>query len=151
MNKTAISAAFVIGTVIAGLLVGYITLPGEWYAGLAKPPFNPPNWIFGPVWTVLYILIGRVGARAYFRRVEHPNLLNLWIALLILNLLWSPAFFGLHQMVLALAIIILLLLGIIAFIAIARKRDPVSAGLFVPYLIWVAFATLLNASLLYLN
>jgi len=132
----------------AGLLIGYATLPGEWYASLAKPPFNPPNWIFGPVWSLLYVMIAIAGWRTW-RHDPDGTAMKAWVAQLFLNFLWSPTFFGAKLMGPALVVIVLLLASILVFIA--RSRDRVSRWLFVPYAAWVAFATLLNASLLWLN
>lgn len=141
--------AFLLLVVGGGILIGLLTAPGPWYAGLEKPVFNPPPWIFGPVWTVLYVLIAIAGWRAW--QDPHGSLMKAWIAQLVLNFGWSPAFFGLHQIGLALVIIMLLLAAIVSFILLAWRRDRVCVWLFVPYLAWVAFATLLNAALFLLN
>ena len=125
-------------------------MPGDWYQSLAKPPFNPPNWIFAPVWSLLYILIAIAGARTFLRE-GLSNAFGLWIMQLILNFLWSPAFFGAQNAHLALAVIVPLLGTILAFIALRWQRDRVAALLFVPYAAWVSFATLLNASIVWLN
>jgi len=137
---------FIVLVLGAGLLIGYATLPGEWYASLVKPPFNPPNWIFGPVWSLLYVMIAIAGWRSW--RQDRPAM-KAWVAQLFLNFLWSPTFFGAKLMAPALVVIVLLLASILVFIT--RSRDRVSRWLFVPYAAWVAFATLLNASLLWLN
>ncbi|UXN61013.1 TspO/MBR family protein [Phyllobacterium zundukense] len=128
-----------------GLVIGYITLPGEWYAGLVKPSFNPPSWI----WTILYILIAIAGWQVWDRGLSLPQDFR-W-AQLALNFLWSPTFFGFQQMGLALIVIVLLLITIIGFIKVTWSSEPVSALLFVPYLLWVAFASPLNVSLWRLN
>jgi translocator protein len=141
---------FLVAVVGGGLLIGYATLPGEWYASLIKPPFNPPNWLFAPVWTILYVLIAIAGWRV-FRVAPKSGAFQLWIAQMILNFLWSPIFFGLEEVRLALAIIATLLVTILGFIFRARPIDHVAATLFIPYAAWVAFATLLNASLWWLN
>jgi benzodiazapine receptor len=83
---------FVVLTVAGGNLVGYLSIPGAWYEGLQKPWFNPPNWIFGPVWTVLYVLVGIAGARVFIRERD-GSLPRLWFLQLALNYAWSPAFF----------------------------------------------------------
>jgi len=149
MSRSMALLLFLVLVVGGGLLIGYVTLPGEWYAGLAKPSFNPPNWVFAPVWTILYVLIAIAGWRVWDYGLTRPQ--QLWWTQLVLNFLWSPTFFGLHQMGLALVIMILLLVAIVGFIRATWEPDHASAVLFVPYLIWVAFAALLNASLWMLN
>ncbi len=142
-------AAFLLVTIGGGWLIGFVTRPGAWYAGLAKPPFNPPSWIFAPVWTLLYVLIAIAGARGYESGTSTG--FALWVAQLALNFAWSPVFFRLHRTGLALAVVAALLAVIVAFIAEQWTADRVSAWLFVPYACWVAFATLLNASIVVLN
>ena len=149
MSRSQALLLFLVLVIGGGLAIGYITLPGEWYAGLVKPSFNPPNWIFAPVWTILYILIAIAGWRVWDRGLSVPQ--EFWWAQLALNFLWSPAFFGFQQMGLALIVIVLLLITIIGFIKVTWSSEPVSALLFVPYLLWVAFASLLNVSLWRLN
>ena len=150
MNRTALTLVFIIGVSAAGSLIGIYNLPGEWYAGLVKPPFNPPNWIFGPVWTVLYVFIGIVGARAF---MDNPSGLafRVWCGQLVLNFLWSPLFFGQQMMTAALVVILLMLASIISLIVINSTRDRLSATLLYPYALWVSFASLLNVSLIMLN
>ncbi len=124
-----------------------------WYAGLRKPSFNPPNWVFGPVWTVLYILIA-VSAWLVWRRAgwtEGRRALLWWFAQLVLNVAWPPIFFGAHLLGLALVIIIGLLVAIVGTILAFRRHHALAAALLAPYLAWVAFATLLNASIWRLN
>jgi tryptophan-rich sensory protein len=126
--------------------------PGEWFLQLRKPSFNPPTWLFGPVWTLLYVVIAVAGWRVWARRDELGRLpLRLWIAQLVANFLWSPIFFGAHRIDLALGVIVVLLLCILAFIASTARRDRLAASLFVPYAAWVSFATALNAAFLALN
>lgn len=149
MSNPLILAAFLVVVIGGGLLIGFVTRPDAWYAGLAKPPFNPPNWIFAPVWTLLYALIAIAGARTFAGGQGLP--LALWVAQLALNFAWSPAFFRLHRPGLALAIVAALLAFILAFIVQRWQADNISALLFVPYACWVAFATLLNASIVRLN
>jgi translocator protein len=133
-----------------GLVIGYLTMPGEWYARLAKPTFNPPGWLFGPVWTVLYVIIAVAGWRVWQGdRGGWP--MKLWWAQLALNFLWTPVFFGAHQITFALVVILLMLAVILAFVATAWRQDRAAAWMFLPYAAWVAFATALNASILMLN
>jgi tryptophan-rich sensory protein len=140
---------FLLLVVGGGLLVGALTGPDAWFASLRKPSFNPPNWLFAPVWTVLYVLIAIAGWRVWSRRTgtrADSRALGLWWLQLGLNFLWSPVFFAAHRIDLALAVIALLLLSIIGFMATAWARDRVAALLFAPYALWVAFATALNAA-----
>jgi tryptophan-rich sensory protein len=139
--------ALVVG---GGLVIGSLTVPGGWYAQLVKPAFNPPGWLFAPVWTALYILIAIAGWRVWERnRNSWP--MRLWWAQLVLNFLWTPVFFRAHLIGLALADIALLLAVIIGFIVTAWRIDRTAALLFVPYAAWVAFAAILTASILALN
>jgi len=138
---------FVVG---GGLLSGLTNMPGEWYQSLEKPFFNPPSWLFGPVWTTLYVMIGVAGARIW-QRAPKSGAMQLWFAQMAFNLMWSPAFFGLQNPELALAVIAGMLVTIIAFMVKARPIDRISTLLFVPYLAWVSFASVLNLSIAWLN
>jgi len=150
MNRWLVLIGFLVLTVGSGITIGFLTAPGEWYAGLAKPAFNPPNWIFAPVWTVLYILIAFAGWRT-FERNRGGWVMRLWWAQLVLNFLWSPTFFGGHQIGLALLVILLLLAAILAFIIMSWRQDRIAAWLFTPYAAWVAFASVLNGAIWLLN
>ena len=143
----ALFIALVLG---GGTLIGLMMLPGEWYAGLAKPPFNPPNWIFAPVWTLLYIMVAVAGWRTW-QRGPHSTAMAVWFVQLALNFIWSPVFFSTHRVGAALVILAALLATIIAFVVMRWPRDRAAALLFAPYTAWVAFATLLNGAIWYLN
>jgi len=127
---------------------------GNWYANLHKPAFNPPDWIFGPVWTTLYIMMG-ISAFLIWRKGLDSKpvriVLVCFIVQLFLNAIWAPLFFGLHSPLLGLIDIFLLLNAIIvtvfAFFQISRS----AALLLIPYLAWVSFAAVLNASIYFLN
>jgi tryptophan-rich sensory protein len=150
INRALSLILFLVLVLGGGFLLGFLIAPGEWYAGLTKPSFNPPAWLFGPVWTVLYILIAVAGWCVWRRdRTDWP--MKLWWAQLALNFLWTPVFFGAHQIGLALVVILLLLAAILGFIATAWRQDRVAAWLFVPYALWVAFASALNGSIWMLN
>ncbi len=142
--------SFLILVVGGGLGIGALTVPGTWYAGLAKPAFNPPNWIFGPVWTCLYVLIAIAGSRTY-RRDRRGVAMKAWWTQLALNFAWPVAFFAAHAVAAALVVVLALLGTIVAFMVASRRPDPVVAWLFAPYAAWVAFATVLNGSILALN
>ncbi|KRB58671.1 sensor histidine kinase [Rhizobium sp. Root708] len=150
MSRALTYIVFIAIVLGGGLVIGINNLPGEWYQSLAKPAFNPPNSVFGPVWSVLYVLIGIAGAKTWLRGHLSVGML-IWAGQMVLNFLWSPFFFGLRMPAVALTIIIALLALVIAFIRNRWNANRVSALLFVPYAAWVAFATALNASIVYLN
>jgi translocator protein len=133
--------------------MGGFFLPGEWYAGLRKPSWNPPNWIFGPVWTVLYATMA-VAAWLVWKRggfAVRRFALSLFLMQLLLNALWSPLFFGLRSPGLAFVDIVLLWLTVLATVVAFWKTRPVTGALLVPYLAWVTFASVLNFAIWRLN
>lgn len=144
------------GTLVVGSLSGLATAPSveTWYTTLEKPSFNPPNWIFGPVWTLLYIMMGTAAAMVWTKSND-PNSsdrpLLIYGLQLGLNALWSLVFFGLRSPVGGLVMILFLIAAIVACIALFRPIDHRAARLLYPYLAWVCFATVLNASIAVLN
>ncbi len=150
--KYLISALICLGIGFAGTFFTMSEIP-TWYASLNKPFFSPPNWIFGPVWTTLYILMGIsvVMALEHAPKKKHVLIIGLFGLQLFLNLLWSAIFFGSHELLLAFMEIIFLWINILALILIFRKYSRVAAWLLVPYLGWVSFASLLNLSVFFLN
>jgi tryptophan-rich sensory protein len=133
--------------------VGGFFLPGEWYARLQKPAWNPPNWIFGPVWTALYTMMA-VAAWLVWKRggfAAHLTALSLFLLQLLINALWSPLFFGLRNPALAFVDIVLLWLALLATVVAFCKIRPLAGGLLVPYLTWVTFASALNFTIWRLN
>lgn len=148
-----------IGVFIA-LAVGFLSslvtrqAISEWYVGLEKPFFSPPNWLFAPVWTLLYILMGwAVGSVWYFGRRHRWGKTALYHfgAQLIFNGLWSLVFFGLRSPLLGMLVIITLWILIERTIYWFRLVDRKAAFLLYPYFVWVSFAALLNGAILYLN
>jgi benzodiazapine receptor len=132
------------------------TSVGDWYPTLAKPAFNPPDWLFGPVWTLLYAMIAVAGWRVWRLRGWTTNgTLNAellaWALQLGLNLCWSFVFFGARMIGAALVEIVVLLAAIAATMHLFGRVDRLAAWLLAPYAAWVAFATLLNAALWRLN
>ena len=128
-------------------------MPGEWYASLKKPSWNPPGWIFGPVWTALYTMMA-VAAWLIWRRgcwAAQRRPLTLFLVQLALNAAWTPLFFGWHRPRLAFADIVLLWLAILATLVAFRPVSRAAAWLLAPYLAWVSFATVLNLTLWRLN
>jgi len=150
MSRTQTLFVFLLLVVGGGLAIGFVTQPGQWYESLRKPWFNPPGWLFGPVWTMLYVMIAIAGWRIY-QIAPKSGAMAAWAAQLALNFLWSPVFFGAQRPGAALIVLIALLAAIIAFIALSWPRDRLSAALFLPYAAWVSFAFLLNAAIWRLN
>ncbi len=127
--------------------------PGDWYRDLNKPWFNPPNWVFGPVWTLLYCVMG-VAAWLVWRKGNTQFLvwpLGLFFLQLVFNALWTPLFFGMHEPGFALLDIIALWLAIAAAMIAFYPVSRVAACLFIPYWLWVSFATVLNTAVWWLN
>ena len=150
MNKVVVHTLFIALALGGGILIGYLSPPGDWYQTLAKPAFTPPNWMFPVVWSTIYVLIGIAGARTFLAR-PRSLAMGLWVAQLLVNFAWSPLFFGLHQMTLALIAIIALFALIIGFVLASLRHDRISALLFLPYVVWVLFALVLNATIVGLN
>ena len=150
MKKALTYILFIAIVVGIGALSGVSNMPGEWYQSLEKPFFQPPAWVFGPVWTTLYVLIAIAGARTWLQAPSSGRM-QVWFMQMILNFLWSPAFFGYQSPILGLVVIIPMLVAILAFIGLSWHRDCISAWLFLPYAGWVAFATALNAAIALLN
>ena len=131
-----------------GSLFTSLAVP-TWYAALNKPAYNPPDWIFGPVWTALYIMMGV--AFYLFWKKKARKAITIFIIQLALNTLWSILFFGLKSPFLALMDIILLWAFILATILTGRKFSKAASYLLVPYLLWVSYAFVLNASIWSIN
>lgn len=150
----------IVGGVIVSMLVGFLagqatqSSVNTWYASLEKPFFNPPNWIFAPVWTVLYLLMGIAVGRIWNYGIHHR-----WVKSavyhfgfqLLVNGLWSLVFFGLRNPIWAMVVILVLLFLIVRTIQQFRVVDLTATRLLYPYLIWVVFASFLNAGIVLLN
>lgn len=137
--------AVAIAPLVLGLGVGAATpMNKEWYATLQKPPWNPPSWVFGPVWTVLYILMGLAARRIVFQAglVSLPMLL--FTVQLALNLAWSPIFFGSKDPQKALVILWVLLGTVVATITVFWRMDTAAGLMLLPYLAWLLVALSLN-------
>jgi tryptophan-rich sensory protein len=154
--RQAIGLALSIAICAGAAGLGYIlTAPSVngWYATLAKPAWTPPNWIFGPVWSLLYLAMA-VAAWLVWRRVGFPHAssaLNLFAVQLVLNVCWSAIFFGAHRPGVAFAEILLLWLAILATMVAFRQLSRAAAWLMLPYLLWVAFAGAINFAIWRLN
>lgn len=157
-SKPAAARSFL---VLAGFLLltfcapalGVFGMPGEWYAALRKPSWNPPPWIFGPVWTLLYSLMAvaawLVWKQGGWRHQGRP--LGLYLLQLVLNAAWTPLFFGLHRPDLALIDILLLLAAIVLTMVAFSRVSRTAVLLLVPYLAWGSFAACLNFTLWWMN
>jgi len=143
-------AGFVLLAVLAASF-GAAFQPGDWYEALRKPPLNPPNWIFAPVWSVLYLCMAVAAWLVWRADSSDRGPLALWGGQLALNALWSLLFFGLHATGVALLEIVVLLALLFVTTAAFLRRSRLAGALLVPYVAWVGFATYLNAGLWYLN
>jgi len=154
ITESAIGLAGWLAASFATAWIGSRYMPGVWYASLVKPSWNPPNAIFGPVWTVLYVLMG-VAAWLVWRRAGFAGTggaaLGLFVVQLVLNALWSYLFFGLHRPGIALLDIVVLWVAILIVMVLFWREDRVAGALMLPYLAWVGFASFLNFVLWRLN
>jgi tryptophan-rich sensory protein len=139
---------------LAAALPGSAWPPGDWYESLAKPAWTPPGSAFPIVWTTLYVLMGTAAWLVWRRPKETPGrrvALTAFVVQLALNATWTPVFFGMHAMLAALAVIVVLWLAILATLLAFRRVSLLAAGLLVPYLLWVTLATALNFEIWRLN
>ncbi|MDE2578771.1 MAG: tryptophan-rich sensory protein [Hyphomicrobiales bacterium] len=153
LDATIMAIAPTAMAAVAGSLATMPEIP-TWYASLAKPAFTPPNWLFGPAWTTLYILM----AIAFWRILRLPTdapgvrgAIGLWIVQIVLNALWSFAFFRFHSPLAGLVVIALLWVAIALTLVRFYTLDRIAGLLFVPYLAWVTFASALNFAIWRLN
>jgi tryptophan-rich sensory protein len=157
MNKITKILTVVVTCLAIGYFSGIVTRSAilDWYPTLVKPNFNPPNWVFAPVWSMLYIMMG-VAAGLVWDRIEYEKeivkkALVIFAVQLALNALWLYLFFGLHNPMLAGLEIIVLWLMIYETYLQFFKINKIAGYLFIPYLAWVSFAAVLNASIWWLN
>jgi tryptophan-rich sensory protein len=154
-NPWLVLAGFLTLSIAVLSLGGAVTAPAieVWYQGLAKPPWTPPDWLFGPVWTALYLAMA-VAAWLVWRRWGWQGArcaLILYLVQLGLNFLWSPAFFGLRDPLLGMVVIAPLWLAVAATTVAFFRKQTFAGSLFVPYLAWASYAVGLNAAILALN
>ncbi len=153
-RRQALSLALFLALPLAtGALGAVASTPGEWYAGLAKPAWNPPSWVFGPVWTTLYLLMGLAAWLVWRERASKPVAGAMWLfgGQLLVNGAWSWLFFEYHLIALALADLLLLLVVVALLTMRFWSVRPVAGILLLPYLTWVGFAALLNGAIWLLN
>lgn len=157
MNNSALKKYLpvVIWIVISFLpaLVGSYFKPGDWYQELTKPEWTPPGWLFGPVWSILYLSMGIAASIVWnskrSHRIDIP--ITVFIIQLVINALWSWIFFGKHTLLYSVIDITLLLIFIIITIFLFYKVNKKAGLILIPYLLWVSFATVLNFNIYLLN
>jgi len=155
-NKVLTLLTFIFGSIAVGSIGSLATAPAitTWYAGLIKPSFSPPNWIFGPVWTTLFALMGISAYLVWevgWKKKDVRLALSMFIVQFVFNVVWSFAFFALHSPILGLLDIIMLWIAIIITIMLFSKVKREAAVLLLPYIAWVSFAMVLNAAVYQLN
>jgi translocator protein len=158
-KKRKISDALVLAIAIiipqiAGFIGSLYTTPNisTWYSGITKPSFNPPNWIFGPVWTTLFLMMGVASFIIYKQKDKiKTQALKLYLAQLTLNIMWSVIFFGAKNPLGGFLVIVALWIEIAYTMDIFYKIKKTAGYLFVPYFLWVSFAMILNFSIYILN
>mgnify|MGYP003332534015 FL=1 len=151
-NKFVSLFLFLITTFSASFIGGITTFKFKepWYSTLVKPSFNPPDWVFGPVWTILYILMA-IAIWNVWIKSKNINVVYLYFIHLFFNTTWSVVFFGFNQIELALINLIVLILFIVILFLKYKVISKLSAYLMIPYFLWCCFAFLLNLNLMVLN
>ena len=152
-NKIVTFILFLIITFSASLIGGLATFTFKepWYSLLNKPVFNPPDWVFGPVWTTLYLLMTISIWMYWHSNNKEMNTVYVYFIHLVFNATWSIVFFAFHNMILALLVLVVLIALIINLIIRYRRVTMMSSYLMIPYLLWCCFALILNSSLIILN
>ncbi len=157
LNKTTKIIILIILCLFIGFLSGQVTRDAitTWYPTIIKPSFNPPNWVFAPVWTLLYAMMGIAGGIVWSKIKTNPEMIKkaliFFVIQLALNSLWSFLFFGLHNPFLAFIEIIFLWTSIYITFVLFSRIDKTAAYLLIPYLAWVGFASILNGNIWWLN
>ena len=153
MSKTVKIVLAIVLCELVGFVGSIFTTPAipTWYASLTKPGFSPPNWIFAPVWTILFALMGVSLYLLWEKRKKAKTALIFFAIQLVLNMLWSILFFGLKNPLLALIEIVVLWIFILLTTINSWKISKLAGKLFIPYLLWVSFASFLNLQIVLLN
>ncbi len=149
-----ISLACIGAPFLAGAIGGLFTTPNvtTWYRALARPSWTPPSWVFGPVWTTLYLLMGIAAALVWQKgKLGRGFALAIFFVQLVVNALWSVVFFGLHSPLFAMLVIIVLLVLIVWLMRLFAAQSRAAAWLLAPYLLWVLYASTLNLGIVLLN
>ena len=152
-NKIVTFILFLIITFSASLIGGLATFTFKepWYSLLNKPVFNPPDWVFGPVWTILYLLMTVSIWMYWHSKNKEMNTVYIYFIHLVFNATWSIVFFAFHKMILSLLVLVVLIALIINLIIRYKRVTMMSSYLMIPYLLWCCFALILNTSLIILN
>ena len=152
-NKFLTFILFFIITYSASVIGGLATINFKepWYSLLSKPTFNPPDWIFAPVWTILYLMMTIAIWNFWHSKNRDMNTVYIYFIHLIFNTTWSIVFFVFHKMVLALIVLALLICLIIILLFGFRRVNMLSFYMMIPYLLWCSFALILNLNLIVLN
>jgi tryptophan-rich sensory protein len=152
-NKYLTFILFFIITFSASLIGGLATVSFKepWYSTLIKPSFNPPDWVFGPVWTILYLMMTIAIWLYWHSKNKDMNTVYIYFIHLVFNSAWSIVFFVYHNIFLALIVLLILISLILVLIVRFRRVKKMSSYLMVPYLLWTIFALILNVSILILN
>ena len=152
-NKFLSFISFAIITFSASFLGAIVTFVSKepWYSELSKPVFTPPDWVFGPVWTLLYLSMTIAIWSVWNKNFRNLNIVYIYFIHLFFNTTWSIIFFGLNNLILSLINLVILILFIIVLILKFKEISKLSFYLMIPYLVWCCFALILNSTLVYLN
>ena len=153
MNNKYLSLGLILlVTFAASGIGGFVTssFKEPWYSEIILPTFNPPSWVFGPIWTVLYILMS-VAIWIVWSKTSNKKILQLYFVHLFFNAIWSVIFFGFHQIFIALIDLGIILIFIIWLMKIYYQINKISFLLMMPYLLWSTYALVLNTTIFYLN
>ena len=151
-NKYLSLALILLVTFVASGIGSFVTssFKEPWYSEILLPTFNPPSWVFGPVWTTLYIFMS-IAVWAAWKKASDKMILKIYLVHLFFNSIWSVIFFGFHQIFLALINLVIILVFIIWLMRIYYQVNKISFLLMIPYLLWSSYALILNGTIFYLN
>ena len=151
-NKYLSLGLILIITFLASGIGSFVTssFKEPWYSEILLPSFNPPSWVFGPVWTTLYIFMS-IAAWSAWKQTSDKKILQIYFIHLFFNSMWSVIFFGFHQIFLALINLVIILVFIIWLMRIYYQVNKISFLLMIPYLLWSSYALILNGTIFYLN
>ena len=151
-NKYLFLGLILLVTFVASGIGSFVTssFKEPWYSEIILPSFNPPSWVFGPVWTTLYIFMS-VAAWSAWEKTSNKKILKIYFIHLFFNSIWSVIFFGFHQIFIALIDLGIILIFIIWLMRIYYQVNKISFLLMIPYLLWSSYALMLNTTIFYLN